>query len=117
MEAIDRLTARWPRSLAAVDPGAISAWLLPFLVIVYLGLNDGGYDAVERSEIGVIVSWALLVAALVGVLVVAGGTLAGRLALSLLVAFGAWTALSHQRVIENGDGTITLLYVSEESER
>ena len=30
---------------------------------------------------------------------------------------GAWTALTHQRVIENGDGTITLLYVSEESER
>ena len=24
---------------------------------------------------------------------------------------GAWTALSHQRVIENDDGTITLLYV------
>jgi len=25
---------------------------------------------------------------------------------------GAWTALRHQRVIENDDGTITLLYVT-----
>ena len=25
---------------------------------------------------------------------------------------GAWTALPHQRVIENDDGTITLLYVT-----
>jgi hypothetical protein len=26
-------------------------------------------------------------------------------------ASGAWTALSHQRVVENDDGTITLLYL------
>jgi hypothetical protein len=42
MEAIERLTLRRPRSLAAVNPGAIAAWAFPVFVIVYLGVNNGG---------------------------------------------------------------------------
>jgi O-antigen ligase len=77
-----------------VKAGSVGAWLLPFLVIVYLGLNDGGYGAIERSEVGILVSWTLLVAAAVGVLVFAGGTVAGRIALGLFALFVVWTALS-----------------------
>jgi O-antigen ligase/polysaccharide polymerase Wzy-like membrane protein len=94
MEAIERVTLHRPRALAAVNPGAIAAWAFPVFVIVYLGVNNGGYGAVERSEVGIIVSWALLVTAAIGVLAVAGETLAGRIALGLLVAFAGWTALS-----------------------
>src|SRR5947208_16522875 len=94
MEATDRLTFGWPRSVTRVNAGSVGAWLRPFLVIVYLGLDDGGYDAVGRSEVGIIVSWALLVTAAVGVLAFAGGTVAGRIALGLFALFVAWTALS-----------------------
>ena len=76
MEAIERVTLRRPRVLEAENPGAIAAWAFPVFVIVYLGVNNGGYGAVERSEVGIIISWALLITAAVGALAVAGETLA-----------------------------------------
>jgi hypothetical protein len=95
MEAIERSVLRLPRvGELRIDPAAFGAWLLPVVLIVYLALSNGGFDAIQRSEVGVAVWWVVLVGTVVGVLPVAGGTRAGRVMLGLLAAFAAWTALS-----------------------
>ena len=95
MEATARRTLTLPRvGTLRLDPAAFAAWLVPALLIVYLGLNNGGYDIGERSEVGIAVWWIVLVGTAVGVLPVAGGSRTGRAMLALLAAFAAWTALS-----------------------
>jgi hypothetical protein len=95
MEAVERSALRVPRvGELRIDPAAFGAWLLPVLLIVYLALNNGGFDAIQRGEVGVAVWWMVLVGTLVGVLPVAGGTRAGRAMLCVLAGFAAWTALS-----------------------
>jgi hypothetical protein len=76
------------------DASAIAAWALPFVAVVFLGLNNGGYDVLERNEVGVVVWSLLLVCVLVGLLHVQRAGPAGKVALGLLVAFTLWTALS-----------------------
>jgi hypothetical protein len=77
-----------------LDPAALAAWLVPLALILYLGLNNGGYDVIERSEVGIIVWWIVLLGTLVGALPAAGGTRAGWLMFGLLALFAGWTALS-----------------------
>ena len=77
-----------------IDPAAFVAWLMPILLIVYLGLNNGGFDPIERDQVGIAVWWIVLVGTVVGALPVAGGTRYGRAMLVLLLAFAAWNALS-----------------------
>jgi hypothetical protein len=77
-----------------LDPAALAAWLLPALLIVYLALNNGGYDEIERGQVGVVIWWIVLVVTAVGLLPVAGRTPLGFAAFVLLTAFAAWTALS-----------------------
>ena len=76
------------------DIGAVCAWLLPLAVIAYLGLNNGGYETIQRSEVGIILAWSLLVVTATAAVPLAGGTRAGRVGLAILFAFVAWTALS-----------------------
>lgn len=88
-----------PRVLAPVltrrlHPGAICAWVLPVAVIAYLGLNNGGFGVLERSEVGIVLAECLLIGTAILALPWAGGTRAGRVAIAILLAFGAWTALS-----------------------
>jgi hypothetical protein len=95
MEAVARAPARLFRGDALrTDLGAIGAWLLPVVLIVYLALNNGGYDTIERSEVGIAVWWIVAVGTAVGILPVAGGTRTGKVLLALLAAFAGWTALS-----------------------
>jgi O-antigen ligase len=79
-------------SLATFGP-----WLgqagLPFLLVTYLGLKSGGYDAVVRSEVGIAVWWVVLFGAAVGVLPLVRFGRAAWIALGLVTAFCAWTAL------------------------
>src|SRR3954470_23227000 len=72
---------------------AIAGGLLPFALIVYLALKGGGYDDVVRGEVGIAVSWVLLLGALVSVLPVVRIGRSGWVALGLLGAFAAWTGL------------------------
>src|SRR5687768_159515 len=74
--------------------GEACAWLLPIALIAYLGLNNGGYEAIERCEVGIILAWALLVITAAAAVPLAGGTLAGRVALAIMFALLVWTALS-----------------------
>ena len=88
-----------PRALAhgafrRSDLGAICAFALPVAVLVYVGLNSGGYTAIERSEVGIVLAWCLLVATAVTAIPLAAGTRAGRVTLAILFAFLLWTALS-----------------------
>jgi len=88
-----------PRVLAPVfprglDPGAICAWLLPVAVIAYLGVSNGGFGVLERSEVGIVLAECLLIGSAILALPVAGGTRAGRVSIAILLAFAAWTALS-----------------------
>ena len=76
------------------EPGAVIAWLIPLALIVYLGLKNGGYDPIPRGDAGVIAWWIVLVGLAVGALPgIRLRSLPGAL-IVLLVAFGAWTALS-----------------------
>ena len=86
-----QLTARFA---GRPDIGAICAWVLPIAVIGYLGFNNGGYGAIERSQAGVVLAWILLVVTGVAAIPLAGGTRAGRVTLGIFLAFTAWTALS-----------------------
>src|SRR5215211_107181 len=95
METASRAALRrFGASLPRPDAPGTAAWLVPAILIVYLGLNNGGYDLVERSEVGIAVWWIVAVGTAVGLLPTAGGSAAGRLMLGLLSAFAAWTALS-----------------------
>jgi len=72
---------------------AFAGWLLPFLLVLYLALKEGGYDAVIRGEVGIAVWWIVLVGAAVGAIPSARITRIGWIALGLLAAFAAWTGL------------------------
>ncbi|MGH2950763.1 MAG: O-antigen ligase family protein [Solirubrobacterales bacterium] len=72
----------------------LAAWLVPLLLIVYLGLSNGGYDPIARSEVGVAVWWAVLIGTALSLLPAAGGSRPARAILVLAVAFAGWTALS-----------------------
>jgi O-antigen ligase/polysaccharide polymerase Wzy-like membrane protein len=81
----------WARG---IDWGAVATWLLGFGLIVYLGLEGGGYDPLVHDQVGIAVWWVLLAGVLVGAL---PRTRIGAFAwgaLALLAAFVAWTALS-----------------------
>jgi O-Antigen ligase len=80
--------------VSRLDLAGIGAWLVPAVLIVYLGLNNGGYDVVERSEVGIAVWWLVLLGTAIGLLPVAGGTPTGRIMFGLLAAFAVWSALS-----------------------
>ena len=96
----------------------LASTVLPFVLIVYLALEGGGYDIVVRSEVGIAIWWIVLLGALVGVLPV--GRPLGRaelIGLGLLLAFAAWTALgvswsdSSERSVAEVSRVLTLLGV------
>ena len=61
--------ARSPRaSWRHLDAGALSTWVLAGALVLYLGLEGGGYDNVVRGQAGTVVWWAVLVGAAWGVL-------------------------------------------------
>lgn len=72
---------------------AVAGWLLPFLLVLYLALKEGGYDAAIRGEVGIAVWWIVLVGAAVGALPSARITRVGWIGLGLLGAFALWTGL------------------------
>lgn len=70
-----------------------AGFALPFLLVVYLALEGGGYDPVLRGEVGIAIWWIVLVGAAVGALPAARISRAGWGLLALLALFGAWTAV------------------------
>ncbi len=83
------------RSIVRPDLTAIAVWVLAGAIVVYLGLDGGGYDLVVRNQVGLIVWWAILIAAAAGLLPAATRlTRSGWVSLALLGGFVLWTALA-----------------------
>jgi O-Antigen ligase len=100
--------ARYPSTRVHLDPPAISAWSLAFVLVTYLSLRGGGYDIVPRSEAAIAVWWLILLGALAGILPTRFGV-TGWVPVVLLAGFAVWTALAigwsssaEQSVIEVG---------------
>ena len=59
------------RDLTALarDAGPLLAEFgLPFVLVLYLSLESGGYDAVTNGEVGIVVWWLVLLGAMLGLL-------------------------------------------------
>lgn len=84
----------WSRLVSGDRLARAGAWAAPFVLVLYLAFNNGGFDVVERSEVGLAVWWIVLVGTLVGALPAGGTSWAGRAMLLSLGLFAAWTALS-----------------------
>jgi hypothetical protein len=84
----DRLTA-W-----TFDWAGAATWLLAALLVVYLSLENGGYDPIPRDQVGVLAWWLLLLGVASQALPLPGRTRAGIVALGLLLGFALWTGLS-----------------------
>jgi O-antigen ligase len=87
-------TIRSPNETRPASWSFVWQWLLGFGLVVYLGLNGGGFDPLVGNQVGIAVWWVLLFAVAVGALPRRRpGTLA-LCALGLLALFALWTALS-----------------------
>lgn len=88
-----RLSLR-PRALPRVDGGALSVWVLAGGLVLYLGIDGGGYDIAVHSQVAIIVWWLVLVGAAWGLLPASRPGRAGWAALALFGGFVGWTALA-----------------------
>jgi hypothetical protein len=95
MESTRRLPLTDPLELLRrVDLDGLAVWLLGFGLVVYLGLNGGGYDPVVRNQAGIAIWWIVLLGIAIGALPVRKPGAAALCSLALLTAYVAWTALS-----------------------
>jgi hypothetical protein len=83
-----------PAGLSRLDFDLVSTWLLGFGLVVYLGLEGGGFDPLVSDQVGVVVWWTVLVGLVVGAFPRRRLGVAGWSGLALLAAFLGWTALS-----------------------
>jgi len=80
--------------LGDADWGAVAIWSFCFALVVYLGLEGGGYDALVHDQVGIAVLWGLLALVLAGALPRVRPAPAAWGALGLFAALTLWTALS-----------------------
>lgn len=81
-------------AVSSFDWGGAATGLLAAFLVVYLALENGGYDPIPRDQVGVAVWWLVLLAVAVEALPVPGRTRASLAVLGLLAGFGVWTAIS-----------------------
>lgn len=77
-----------------VDWGGIATWALGFGLVLYLGLEGGGYDPLVHDRVGIAIWWLLLAGVAVGALPRRRLPALAWAALALLAVFVLWTALS-----------------------
>ena len=75
------------------DLSIASAYLVPFLLVGYLGLREGGYELTVFGEAGILAWWGVLLIALAGRPALRRPAPAAQAVLAVLVALAAWTAL------------------------
>ena len=73
---------------------ALAGWLLPFSVVLVLGLKNGGYDVGIRSEVGIAIWWIILVGTASGMLTLRRVTQTGWVIAGVLAALAIWTGLA-----------------------
>lgn len=86
-EMVARIRADW-------DWAAAASWALCFGLVLFLGLEGGGYDPLVHDQVGIAAWWALLATVAVGLLPRRRLGPAALGALGLLVAFALWIGLS-----------------------
>lgn len=69
-------------------------YLVPFALVLYLGLGEGGYEPRVHEEVGIACAWALLLGLLAGVGPRPRLPRTALVALGALLALAAWTALA-----------------------
>src|ERR1044072_4436319 len=80
--------------LRGVDWGALATAVLAFGLVLYLGLEGGGYDPLVHDRAGIAIWWLLLAGVAVGALPRRPLPPLAWAGLGLLAAFLLWTALS-----------------------
>jgi len=89
---------RWRELTAKIraewDWAAAAAWALCFGLVLFLGLEGGGYDPLVHDQVGIAAWWALLATVAVGLLPRRRLGPAALGALGLLIAFALWVGLS-----------------------
>jgi O-Antigen ligase len=75
-------------------PADAGIWLGAALIVVYLALRAGGYDAIPRDEVGILVWWVLLIGVGIGALSLERVSPAALGILVVFVALLGWMALS-----------------------
>jgi hypothetical protein len=77
-----------------IDLRVLWIWVLAGALVLYLGLDGGGYDLVVRSNAAVVVWWIVLIGAAWGVLPAGRLSRTSWLALALFAGFMAWSAIA-----------------------
>ena len=77
-----------------VDWSAVAVWALGFGLVVFVGLEGGGYDPLVHDRVGIAVWWILLAGVAVGVLPNRHLPRLAWITLAVFAAFVLWTALS-----------------------
>jgi O-Antigen ligase len=77
-----------------LDWAAVGTWLLSFGLIIYLGLEGGGFDPLVHDQVGIAAWWVVLATVLAGALPRRQMGRAALTSLILLGAFALWIALS-----------------------
>jgi O-antigen ligase len=102
-------------SMRRLDTPALTAWLLPAVLVSYLGIQGGGFDNVVNSQVGIAAWWVLLLIVAFGLAPMRFGR-AGWVTLGLLVAYAAWTTASlawtQSSERTTGDVSLELVYVA-----
>lgn len=88
-----QLAASLMRKAAEILGPWLAQAVLPFLLVLYLGLRGGGYDVIVRSEVGIAAWWIALLGAAVGAFPRSRIPRGAWIALCLFAAFATWTAL------------------------
>ena len=86
-EMVAKIRAEW-------DWAAAASSALCFGLVLFLGLEGGGYDALVHDQVGIAAWWALLATVAVGLLPRRRLGPAALAALGLLTAFALWIGLS-----------------------
>lgn len=73
---------------------AIVGFGVPYLLVIYLALREGGYDQVARSEMGIAVWLVVLFGAIAGLLPVFRLSRTAWIGIALLTALALWTGLA-----------------------
>lgn len=94
MEATVATRAPSLRWAARINWQAAAIWILSGGLILYLGIDGGGYDPVVRSRAAIVVWWIVLVGAAVAVIPVARLSRPAWAAVILFGAFLGWSAIA-----------------------
>lgn len=86
-ELVAKIRAEWTWAAAA-------SWVLCFGLVLFLGLEGGGYDPLVHDQVGIAAWWALPATVAAGLLPRRRLGPAALGALALLVAFALWIGLS-----------------------